>query len=92
MYTGKYSGFSFFDEGMLVTCKVFLSQKIAEFSQINNCLKKDQLLDSTHNYLSEMLANKTVTELILYIRESFASYLEFEFAGLLFFSDKGTLH
>jgi len=77
---------------MLALCKTFLSQKIAEFNQINNCLKKDRLLDSTHNYLSGMLANKTITELVLYIRESFGSYLEFEFAGLLFFSDKGILH
>jgi hypothetical protein len=92
MHTGKYLGFNFLDEGMLVLSTVFIAQKLAEFNQINNCLKKGQILDSTHCYLTEILYSKTTAELILYIRERFSSYLGFDFAGLLFFSDKGRVY
>ena len=88
MYGAHYFGFSAMDEGIMGLLTCYISEKMSELDQIIQCHEKDQSLISTHDYISKLLENKTIEELIIYIRENLGRYLGYEFSGLLFLSEK----
>ena len=85
MYTGKYSGFSLMDEGILSLLLVFVSQKISEINEIYNKRKKDEEMKLAIFIISKLLECKTIPQLITVSHKIFPKYLGYEHCGLLYY-------
>lgn len=88
MYTGKYSGFSAMDEGMLAVLLAFVTHKISELDQNRKMKLKDSKFTMTLSLISKLLESKTIFELISCVREYAAEYLGYQYAGILYYFEK----
>lgn len=91
MYSGKYFGFNSIEESAFGLLIMFISEKIYELGQNEVLKKKEQLLENTHKFFTELLEQRTIKDFIFFIRQTLASFLGYENSGLLYYSKQGSV-
>lgn len=92
MYTGEYSGFTDYDDGLVSLLLMMVGTKLTLIKETIVSNQKDERLKQFVNTFANLLLNRTYAQLILNMREELPQILFYEHAGILFEDKDRTLY